>query len=452
MNHDSAARGEKLSVRTKLGFGVADLGGNLFFTAMGFWSMNYLTDTVGIPAALAGMAVMVAKMWDAVTDPMMGYISDRTRTRMGRRRPYLILGAVPLMLASWLFFTAPPPGSPALLTAWAVAALCLLNTAYTVVNIPYGSLTPELTKDYNERTSLNGYRFSFAVVGTILGAALVLPIVGLFPDRRAGFSAVGLSFGLVMAASALVTGFSVRERPHDGDRPEGFFRTYGVVFANRPYLFLLFAYAFNLAGLTFLQGILVYYMKYIYHDEALTTTAMVLLLVVAMVCIPVSVLVSKRIGKKKTYLICFSILVAVCMSIFLFGHTLGPGFTLAMMAVGGVGIGFGYVPPFAMLPDAIEVEARRTGKRREGAYYGIWTFMAKMGQSGATALLGFALAVARYMPDAEQGPSAILAIRLLVGPIPALFLVAAAAFAWRFPLDETTYERLMASGGPGEVS
>ena len=208
----------KLAVRTKLGFGVADLGGNLFFTAMGFWSMNYLTDTVGIPAALAGMAVMVAKIWDAVTDPMMGYISDRTRSPLGRRRPYMIFGALPLLLSSWLFFTAPALQGPAALTAWAIATLCLLNTAYTVVNIPYGSLTPELTKDYHERTSLNGYRFGFAVIGTILGAAIVLPIVGVFGDKKAGFSAVGLLFGVVMAVTALITGFSVRERPHDGDR------------------------------------------------------------------------------------------------------------------------------------------------------------------------------------------------------------------------------------------
>ncbi len=450
MNTNETRADGKLSVRTKMGFGVADLGGNLFFTAMGFWSMNYLTDTVGLPAALAGMAVMVGKFWDAVTDPIMGYLSDRTRSRLGRRRPYLIYGAVPLLLAMWLFFTAPPAGgSPALLTAWAIATLCLLNTAYTVVNIPYSSLTPELTADYNERTSLNGYRFSFAVVGTILGAAVVLPIVGLFPDRKAGFSMVGLVFGAVMAVTALVTGFTVRERPHDGDRPQGFFKTYGAVFSNKPYLFILFAYAFNLMGINFLSGILVYYMKYMYDKESLTTPAMVILLVIAMACIPVSVAVSKRIGKKKTYQICFAVLIVACMAIFFLGHVLGPVFTLSMMALAGVGIGFGYVPPFAMVPDAIELEARRTGKRNEGAYYGIWTFMSKLGQSAATALMGFALAIAHYAPDVSQGPGALLAIRLLVGPIPAAALLAAALFTHFFPIDEKTYEAVMAGPAGG---
>ena len=96
---DKPTESTKLSLRVKMGFGVGDLGGNLFFTAMGFWALNYLTDTVGITAVAAGVAIMAGKIWDAVTDPMMGFISDRTRTRWGRRRPYLLFGALPLLLA-----------------------------------------------------------------------------------------------------------------------------------------------------------------------------------------------------------------------------------------------------------------------------------------------------------------------------------------------------------------
>ena len=136
-----------LSTATKLGFGAADLGGNLFFTAMGFWTLNYLTDTVGLGAAAAGAAVMVGKLWDAVTDPMMGFVSDRTRSRWGRRRPYLLFGAIPLALTMWFFFSNPGIENKLWLGVWAAVALCMLNTAYTVVNIPYSSLTPELTSD-----------------------------------------------------------------------------------------------------------------------------------------------------------------------------------------------------------------------------------------------------------------------------------------------------------------
>ncbi len=443
----------RLPVRTKLGFGVADLGGNLFFTAMGFWSLNYLTDTVAIPAAAAGAAVMIGKLWDAVTDPMMGFISDRTRTRWGRRRPYLLFGAIPLFLSMWFFFTNPHIANPFMATVWAAFALCLLNTAYTVVNIPYSSLTPELTQDYHERSSLNGYRFGFAVIGTILGAGAVLPIIGMFKTRDAGFSAVGAILGIVMAVTALITFASVREPDHSKTpKPtDGFFQTFLAVFRNKPYVILLLTYALNLTALNFVQGILVYYFKYLYNNEGATTMAMILLLVVAMVNIPISVLVSKHIGKKRTYQISFFILATACLGIFFLGHVLGMNFFLAMMVYAGVGIGFGYVAPWAMVPDTIEYDAVTTGKRKEGAFYGMWTFTSKVGTSLAIFLTGVILGIAKYSPNlAQQADSARLAIRLIVGPIPAAVFIAAIVLVQFYPIDEKTYTALMAKAGKAD--
>jgi GPH family glycoside/pentoside/hexuronide:cation symporter len=440
------ASGAKLPIRTKLGFGVCDLGGNLFFTAMGFWSIYYLTDVVGIGAGQAGAAVMVGKLWDAVTDPMMGYISDRTRSRWGRRRPYLLFGAVPLLLTMWFFFTKPAISGEAALAVWAAVALMLLNTAYTVVNIPYSSLTPELTDDYHERSSLNGFRFGFAVFGTILGAAAVQPLVGLFATKPAGFSATGLVLGAVMAATALTTAFSVREKDHSKTElpKDGFFATYAAVFRNKPYVILLLTYALNLTGLTFIQTILVYYTKYIYGDEGLTTAAMIALLLVAMACIPISVLVSKRLGKKRTYQISFALMASACAAIFLFGHTLGPKFFIAMMVYAGAGVGFGYVPPWAMVPDTVEYDAKRTGKRKEGAFYGMWTFTSKVGTSLALFATGIILNWGGYVADAVQSEAGKLAIRLIVGPIPVAILIAAIVLIQFYPLDEKAYNAILA--------
>jgi len=440
---------DKLPIRVKLGFGVCDLGGNLFFTAMGFWSLFYLTNIVGLAAGLAGLAVAVGKFWDAVTDPMMGFISDRTRTRWGRRRPYLLFGAVPLLLSMWFFFTAPPLHGAIELTIWAAFALMLLNTAYTVVNIPYSSLTPELTEDYHERSSLNGFRFGFAVIGTILGAAAVQPLVDLFSRNGSaapGFSAVGLILGAVMAATALATFFSVREKDHSMTEipKEGFFATYLAVFRNKPYLIVLGTYALNLTGLNFLQGILIYYTSYIYENPAITTPAMVLLLVVAMVCIPISVLVSKRVGKKLTYQISFAVLASACAAIYLFGERFGPNFFLAMMVYAGVGIGFGYVAPWAMIPDTVEYDAVKTGKRKEGAFYGMWTFTSKCGQALSIFVSGLILSAGGYVAGAVQTAEAKGAILLLIGPIPVVVLIGAIVLVQFYPLDEKTYAELIA--------
>jgi glycoside/pentoside/hexuronide:cation symporter, GPH family len=436
----------KLSLGTKLGFGVCDLGGNLFFTAMGFWTLTYLTDTVLLPAALAGIAVMGGRVWDAVTDPMMGYISDRTRSRWGRRRPYLFFGAVPLFLTMWWFFTNPHlEGNKTLLTIWATFALCLLNTAYTIVNVPYSSLTPEMTNDYHERSNLNGFRFSFAVIGTMAGAGLVWPLVGLFSSKSQGFSVLGAVFGIVMAVTALITFFSVREPGHEkAERPtESFIKTYGAVFKNKPYLIVLFTYALNITALNFVMGIFVFYFKYIYNNEGAVAIAMILFLAIAMAFIPVSVMISKRIGKKKIYQISLSMIIIACMVIFFQGHLLGMNFFYGVMVFAGIGLGFGYVSPWAMLPDTIELDAVNTGKRKEGSFYGMWTFMSKMGTAFAIYFSGGILALAKYVPNAVQSPSAILAIRWLIGPIPSVIFLAAIILVQFYPLDEKAYAALL---------
>lgn len=432
----------KLSRRKKLGFGIADLGGNLFFTAMGFWTLNYLTDTVALSAAAAGFAIMIGKLWDAVTDPMMGYISDRTKTKMGRRRPYILFGSIPLGLCMWYFFTNPHIQNQTSLTLWAVLALCALNTAYTVVNIPYSSLTPELTQDYHEQTSLNSYRFGSAVIGTITGAAIVLPIVNAFPTKTQGFSRAGLIMGLIMTITALITFFSVKEPPINKDSvpKDGFFKTYSVVFSNKPYIILIITYAMNIIALNFLQGILVYYFKYVFNAEESTTLAMVMLLLVSMVFIPISVPLSKKIGKRLTYQIGLGTIAVGSLLISIFGQKFGINFVYAMMIVNGIGVGLAFVAPWAMVPDAIEWDAYKTGIRREGVYYGMWTFFSKCGQAISIAITGLILSSSGYVADAIQSLTTINAIRLIVGPIPFVIFGIGVYVISRYPITEAFYK------------
>lgn len=434
---------QKLSLKTKLGFGVGDLGGNLFFTVLSFWALNYLTDSVGLSAALAGTALMAGKLWDAFVDPFVGLMSDRTRSRWGRRRPYLLFGAFPLGLSMALFFTAPGLTDQTGLFWWALVLFALLNTAYSFVNIPYGSLTPELTADYHERTALNGYRFGFAVVGTILGAALVQPILAFFPgDSKAGFVAVGITFGLVIALTALITGFSVREKTSVVPlQHRSIVKSWLGVFQNKPFRIILGSYFLHMLGINFLSGMLVYFFKYVLGDEASTTMAMLLLLVVAGAFIPVSVLFSKRFGKVRTYQVALVVLASAALLVSFLGPSLGTGFVLAVMAGAGLGMGFSYVPPFAIVPDAIEVEARKTGNREEGAYYGLWNFAVKISQTGALASTGFLLSAAGYAANQTQSATSLATIELLIGPVPAAFFVAAALLLLTYPIDEKAYQK-----------
>lgn len=430
-----------LSVGTKLGFGIGDLGGNLLFTVLSFWALNYLTDTVGLAAGAAGTALLAGKLWDAVVDPLVGVVSDRTKTRWGRRRPWILLGALPLGLALVFFFSSPVLEGQTVLFWWAFLAFALLNMTSSFVNIPYGSLTPELTQDYHERMVLNGYRFGFAIVGTLIGATAVQPVLGLFPDEpRLGFLVVGWVFGALVSVTALITGFTVREpRLAETSRPQSLLASWKVVLGNRPFRILLVAYAVHLLGITFLSGSMVYLFEYVLHDRASSTAAMAALMLVAMVFVPLSVVFSKRFGKIRTYQCAMAILAAASMSAWIGGPSLGSVFVIAVMAAAGVGLGFSYAPPYALLPDAIEVEARRRGTRDEGAYYGLWNVAVKLAQASAVGASGLVLGWAGYLPHQEQVSTALGAIEALIGPVPAVCFLTTAILLWWYPLDEKAY-------------
>lgn len=434
----------RLPLKVKLGYGVCDLGGNLYFTVLAFLLLNYLTDTVGITAGLAGAIIMVGKIWDAVTDPVAGYLSDRTRSRWGRRRPFMFFGSIPLFLCMVLMFTNPGLNGQGTLAAWGLVSFCLLSAAYTVVNIPYSALTPELTRDFHERTSLNGYRFGFAVIGTLIGAGAALPLVEAFGDRNTGFTVMGTAFGLIMMATAMITVFTVKETAEPPPVPaHGFWRTYLSVFGNRPYVLILLTYGLNIAALTVVSGIAIYYFKYLHHNESLTTAAMVVLLLTAMVFIPVSVLASRRIGKKGAYGLGMVVFAVAIMVIFCFGHRQPPMFSVAVMALAGVGLGFTYAMPYAMVADAVEYDYLRTGRRTEGAFYGIWTFGLKIGQAVALGITGTVLSMAGYAPDAVQSPAALLGIRLLLGPVSAGLFLLSVLTLMRYPITEARYNEVL---------
>ena len=442
-----------LTTGTKLGYGVCDLGGNLYFTVIAFWLLHYFTDTVGISAGLTGLIIMVGKIWDAVTDPVVGYLSDRSRSRWGRRRPWLLFGSVPLFLGMIAMFTNPGIANQAWRFVWGLGVFCLLSTVYTVVNIPYSALTPELTRDFHEKTSLNGYRFGFAVLGTLLGAGAALPLVNAFGDRVTGFSVMGAVFGAVMMITALITFFSVREHEHRVEESAaGFFDSYRKVIANAPFRKILFTYTMHIVGVTVVSGILVYYYKYLFGNEAHTTVALLFLLVTAMVFIPVSVVVSRRIGKKLTYALGMAIVACAALAAAFTGERLGVRWTFALMVFGGIGLGATYALPWSMMPDAIEWEAVRTGMRREGAYYGIWTFSSKIGQALSIAVTGLILDLSGYVPETAQGASAQAGIRIILGPVTAAAFLIGILILSRYPINEAVYGQLIGGRNGGQAS
>jgi len=360
-------------------------------------------------------------------------------------------GAIPWFIAMIVMFTNPSliigSGiSQAALFAYALIIYMVLCTAYSTVNVPYYSWAPELTSDYHERTSLNGYRSGFAFFGNLIALGAALPIVALCKDKSAGFVLMGLIFGGVMLVTTLTTVFATKEPASlKPAKSLDFWKTYLAVFKNRPYVLILLTYIINFTGITIISGIAIYYFKYILGAENMVTYAMLLLLVTSVVFIPVSVVIAKKTGKKLVYGAASIITAASVMVLFFFGHTLGLNFALVMMFFLGICLGFTYVPPFAMVADAIEYDYQRTGERREGAFFGIWTWGLKLGQALAVFLMGVILEAMGYVANAmPQSASAQLGIRLFLGPISAAIFILSAVVLYYYPITEKRYKEILA--------
>jgi glycoside/pentoside/hexuronide:cation symporter, GPH family len=434
-------------MRIKLGFGVGDLGGNMFFTIIGFYLLYYLTDVVRLPAALAGTALMIGKIWDAVTDPVTGYASDRTVSRWGRRRPYIFAGSIGCFFGMILMFSTPQIDRTIPLFLVITFYFCLLNLAYTLVNIPYAALLPELTDDFDQRTVLTGYRMSFAVVGTLVGAGAVLPIIQIFGGGRSGWLWMGGITGFIILLTSMLTVIAVREpersEPEKGD---GFFKTYMDTLGLKVFLQALLPWVLFIGGTSVVQGSLLYYFKYIYGDEALFQTALIFLLVTSLLCIPVWVILSKKIGKRGAYMAGMGI-VTIGVLIFAFGGAAGRiSFAYFIMVVSGTGLSTHYIMPHSILPDVVEYDVIKSGIRREGTFSSLWTFGSKIGQAVALAITGFVLDIFRYKPDTDLEPFTLLGIRLLCGPVPAIFYIAGIIILAGYPISREYYSEMIGSG------
>ena len=254
---------ERLSRWTKLAYGVGDLGAAVNTAITGFFLNAFLLDVAGLRPAAAGTIFLIVKIWDAVNDPMVGTLSDRTKSRWGRRRPWLLFGALPFGLVFLLQWLVPPLSEAGKFWYYLMVAL-LLDTAHTTINAPYSALTPELTHDYDERTSLSSYRFAFSILGGVLAAFLHTIIVGLFPSVQTGYVVSAAIWAFFISGSALTTFAFTRERHFQEERPEGpsFWEGLRITFRNRAFINVTVIYMLAWISIQFVQTNLLLYVKY----------------------------------------------------------------------------------------------------------------------------------------------------------------------------------------------
>jgi len=441
---------DKLSAKIKVLYGVADLGVAMLTASIQFFLLYFLTDVVLVDPALAGTALLVGKLtWDAVNDPLFGWLSDRTRSRWGRRRPYMLFGALPLGLATWLLYSMPTGMAGAKAFVVVLFSYLLYDTMHTLVSTAYTALSPELTYDYDERTSLTTVRMVFSVVGYILGAAATTPIAtalkGLLGSEKAGYSGMGAVLGLIALTTVLITAFGVQEPRRPESRPSALppLRSVLLTFKNRPFMQLMAAQFLSSFSFTLLTSLLPFFVIYQMDMEPQIPLLMLTMLAMIGLFLFPWQRVSQRINKGPSYAL--GLLIAALAVIGSFFLPNRPSSLLyAIAALAGLGFSAQWVFPWSMLPDVLETDQAMTGERREGVYYGVWAFLGKLTNALGIAVSGWALKLFGYVPNVAQTEQARLGIRLFFGVVPSIVLILSLPLLVWYPITKASHARLRA--------
>ena len=447
----------KLSFWRKVAFGLGDIYGGGAMVVIGFYYLVFLTDVIRINPALAGTVILISKFYDSITDPFEGILTDRTRTRMGRRKPYLLAG-IPLVFLSFFLMWYPTALASEIGRFFFVLVTYLFfSTTVSIVMLSYNAVIPELTPDYNERTSISSFRIFFSSIGSIIAAVVPLEIVKAFPDVHQGYIAMGIAFGLLFALPFIFTILAIRERP-DFSRPltkfnwrEGFIEPFKV----KTFVLALVMYLMAFVAMDVVQSVVVYYMKnYIQHPQDITMVNGTLL-IAQLVILPVFVILSRKTNKRTAYIAGAGLWILVMLTSLLLGPDQPRWIMYLFAAFVGFGTGGVVVIMYAIFPDIPDVGELRNGKRLEGTFSALTTFMRKLSSAFSLFLVGNFLSLTGYLPPVQQvvdgatrlveqtqTPQFLLFLRLLFVLVPLVFLSLGVWAAFHFPLTLETHKRL----------
>jgi len=437
-----------LPTRLKLLFSLGDLTTSMPQAIIVFFQLYFLTDIAGLRPDYAAWAIAAGRLWDAINDPLFGVISDRIKSRHGRRRVLLLYGAVPLGLTYSLMWFVPQFGQVGLTVFYALIFI-LFDTCYTAVHVGYNSLTPELTSDYDERSSLNGYRMAISISGT-LGAIIFATVLGWYiEDVRQLYIYLGVGLGVLSILPPLIV-FRVTRRFRSNLEVEPLPVRDSILATvrNRPFQIVMGLYLMSWTAASIMAAVLVYYANYYMQAPDQANYLVLAAQGSAIVFVPVVVWLSKKYDKRRAFIIgCVSWIVFLSSIFVLQPDQIGLAFGCAVFS--GLGIATAYVVPWAMLPDIIEHDELKTGQRREGSFYALAAFFQKLGTGAALWVMGQIFALTGYVtpisgsPLPTQPEGVVLSIRWFASLIPAGLLLLAILFAWRYSITREAHKQML---------
>jgi GPH family glycoside/pentoside/hexuronide:cation symporter len=442
---------KRLSVKEKIGYGFGDLASVLYWQTITAYLLYFYTDVFGITAAAAGTMILVSRLWDGVNDPLMGIIADRTQTRWGKFRPYLLWFAVPLAVVGVITFTTPDLSATGKLV-YAYGTFMLLMMLYTAINIPYSSLLGVITPDPIERTSVSSYKYVFAYISGTIVSALALPLTDFFGkgDEAAGWQMTMTVFGVAAVAFFLITFISTRERVQPSKSQKSTIaQDLRDLFSNKPWVLLLFTTLLMILYVSTRISVTAHYFKYYVGDQqitlfgktftygfiALTSAFNAIGQWLAIAGVIFASFFAKRVGKKQAFLILF-VTASISTAAFFF---LRPQDVILMFVLQILGsFTGGPLSPliWAMYADAADYSEWKTGRRATGLVFSASTMSQKFGWAIGTFVAGMLLSAFGFQANVVQNIDVQNGLKALMSIIPAAAGVLAIVLILFYRLDE----------------
>lgn len=428
---------EKVSIKEKIGFSSGEYAGSIVWQALMFFLPIFYTDTFGLSAAAVSTMFLVVRLFDALNDPIMGIIADRTNTRWGKFRPYLLWFSLPFGLGTVLMFTTPDFGATGKII-YAYATYGLMMIIYTAMMIPYNSLVGVISPNSEERTSVASYKFVFAYAAGMSVQGFVIPLVDKLGggDSARGYMLTMGIFGFLCVIVLLIAFLSVKERVvPDTSQSSRLKEDLKDLIHNRPWIILFLVCVSSLIYLAIRSAVIMYYFKYYIGDAAAAGPFMV----IGTACVLLGVLptqwLSHRIGKKKLYLITLVIIMISSAGFFVAGPD-DMIFIYAMQIIFSLASGPTMPLLWAMLADTADYSEWKNGRRATGLVYSAATFSQKMGFSIGGAFSMMILSFFGYVAGAKQTATSLLGIKLSLSLIPAAIAVLVIVALYFYKLDD----------------
>ncbi|NCN10060.1 MAG: MFS transporter [Leptospira sp.] len=449
----------KLPRKIKAGFGFAEMGITATQIITQLYLLEHFTQVLGLNSSLAGLALAISVIWDAVSDPLMGLISDRTKSKWGSRRPYIFVGSIFLGLSIGFLFTAPAIQEQYLLFTYLLVVYIIVNTAMTILSVPHLALGGELSNDSSDRTEIFGWRLFFSNIGILFGMILPAIILQSLGDEsnkeniKYARSISAWAIGGMVVFSGLVTFFitgskSIPKKIHSNQQSNitlsVFFKNFSQVFRNKVFLPLILAFIIATFGRTFNTSIALFYYKFRLGLKESDVVLKILFpfFVVIILSIPIWVMLSNRYGKKKPAffgILLLGLITMIAYPLYPYGNSYYP---LITAIVGGICAGSIFLLD-SLVADIVDYDELITGESKEGLYFGFWKMGTKFAQAIGLAVSGFILDIIGLVQGSlEQTAEVGWRLAFVFGPVVGFFFILGAiVFLW-MPLNSENHSRI----------